>query len=182
MPTASIECPKCRKRYSLKAPNFAAMASKPFRCPKCGFAAPFGQLLPHAPAGSPAVALHTHIAGGAKPTPGGKTHVASRPCVVNIVIEKSGRSFPLAQGSYTVGRDSSDSRATLKLAPDPYMSRVHARIDVTPVMAGVSVSIIPMNSANDVFVNNARCNPGVPVPLHDGDSILLGMTTVRVKF
>lgn len=159
------------------------MASKSFRCPKCGFSTSFGQLL--GPDARRTVPLHTHIAGGgAAPAPGGKTHVATPGMasrgLVTLNVPKSGRTFPVGQGVYTLGRESSDSRATLRIAPDPYMSRLQARLEVMATPQGVSCRIIGLNSANPVFVNNRQINPNFGVDLKNGDKLLLGMTEVTV--
>lgn len=179
MQTIAIQCPRCHRRFALNAPDLGAMASRPFRCPKCGFSAPFGQLMgriPQAPA-----PLHTHIAGGQPGVQGGKTRVASKSGVASLVIEDSGRTLPLAQGSYIIGRASSDSTATLKLAPDPYMSRQHARLDVIAAGSVTQCRITALNPANDVFVNSRRLSRGEAAELRDNDRILLGMTKVIVK-
>lgn len=179
MQVTSIVCPRCRKCFTVKAPDLSVLQTKTFRCPNCGFSAPFTQLLGK-PAGQ--ASLHTHIAGGGE-TPGGKTRMAHGSiATVSLVIEETGRSFPIPQGSYTVGRESSDSRATLRLAPDPYMSRMHARLDVAAGQNGTACSITPMSSANKVYVNNRPLAEGERAELKDGDRVLLGMTSVRIKF
>lgn len=179
MASTLIECPKCRRRFTLNAGNLAAVASRPFRCPKCGFAAPFGQLMNKA--GQPSAHPRTHIAGGSLGDTGGKTKMVSADRSVLLLIENSGRSFPVPQGSYTLGRESSDSCASLKIAPDPYMSRLHARFDVGMDPGGMPCRITALNSANAVFVNNRRLECGQTEELHDGDRILLGMTTLRLR-
>lgn len=178
MATAKIECPKCHSRFTLNAPSLEAMASKPFLCPKCGFSSSFGQLL-----GIRARAVsapHTHIAGGV-PSADGKTHVASRGNLVSLVVETTGRIFSLAQGVYTLGRDSSDSRASLRIAPDPYMSRLQAGLEVSPGTAGTKCRVVGLNATNPVFVNNVRLEPNTGVSLKNGDRLLLGMTKVIVR-
>ena len=152
MATAKIECPKCHSRFTLNAPSLEAMASKPFLCPKCGV-----------------------------PSADGKTHVASRGNLVSLVVETTGRTFSLAQGVYTLGRDSSDSRASLRIAPDPYMSRLQAGLEVSPGTSGTKCRVVGLNATNPVFVNNVRLEPNTGVSLKNGDRLLLGMTKVIVR-
>lgn len=185
MPTVAIECPRCHKGFRLQTANPAAMASKIFRCPKCGMQVPFGQILPGmqgvGQTFSPPPALKTNIAQPQVTVPlnsGGKTHVASNRDVAQLIIENTGRSFSIAQGSYTLGRASSDSSATLKLAPDPYMSRLHARLDVLGTPNGCICILTALSSANYVFVNNTKLLSGQVVKLKNNDRILLGMTNV----
>lgn len=192
MPAVQIECPQCHGRFTLKAPNFQVMASKPFRCPKCGFSAPFGQLM--ASAGIPVqtmrsatpspAPLHTHIAGGARPaSPGGKTSIASGANLATLTVQDSGRKFNLSQGNYTLGRESSDSRASLQIAPDQYMSRLQAQLQVNRGANGLAdCVVVGVAATNPIFVNNVRIEPGQAARLKNGDIILLGMTKVAINF
>lgn len=156
------------------------MVNKIFRCPKCGMQAPFGQLMPNVKPAQAAQPLKTNIvtAPAGQFSPGGKTHVASKPNIAELVIENSGRAFPIAQGTYTLGRASADSTASLKLAPDPYMSRLHARLDVIPAPGGCMCRITAMSSANSIYVNNTKLQTGQSASLRNNDRILLGMTNV----
>ena len=96
-----------------------------------------------------------------------------------FLIKESGKVIPLAQGRHILGRDSSDSGATLRIAPDPYMSRRHAHLEVVAIGGGVLRSMITgLNSGNDIFINGGRIRPGATVQLTPGDEILLGMTTL----
>lgn len=156
------------------------------------------------PMGGPAP-LRTHLAGGAPGVSGGGTQmampgvasggtqmavpgagiggafsdprIAQRKPVLKVI--ETGRLFPLAVGQFILGRDSADSRATLRLAPDPYMSRSHAHLSVSYGATGmVKLVLTPMNSQNVVYVNGARISAGASVELHPGDEILLGMTNI----
>jgi len=137
-------------------------------------------------------ALHTHIAGGGMShnTDGGfggqKTKVAAQAMMgakgkMSLVVESTGMSFPLMQGTYILGRASSDSKATLKLAPDPYMSRQHARLYVGAVNGKIQCHLCGLASTNPIFVNDKKIETGSPVTLKSGDKILLGMTTILFK-
>lgn len=194
-----ISCPACRRNFTLRAPNPAALMQKTFRCPKCGTVTPFQTLLgragvpvpPQTSGGglAPANPLKTHLAGPQVPPAfgGGHTQVhipgATEPASSSssyLMVKSSGRRFPLQAGEHILGRDSADSNATIRLAADPYMSRAHAHLTVTHLAGGVArVVLTGMNSRNVVYVNNSRLYPGSTVELHPGDEILLGMTTVK---
>ena len=176
MAEARVICPGCKSRFTVKAPSLDVLNAKPFRCPKCGTAAPFNQVI--APAGPPP--LHTHIGGapGMFPPIDGKTRMAGAAgAVVTLSVDSTGRNFPLGPGVYTLGRDSADSRASLKISPDRYMSRLQASLEVTP--GGCRIS--GLSATNPIFVNSTRLEAGMSAPLKNGDKILLGMTNVAVK-
>ncbi len=97
-----------------------------------------------------------------------------------LLVKESGQLFPLSMGQFILGRDSSDSRATLRLAADPYMSRNHAHLSVSYGATGFNRLVLtPMNSQNVVYVNNSKLAPGASIELHPGDEVLLGMTTIQ---
>lgn len=190
MATYKIICPRCHRTFSLKTTNPASVMDKQFRCPKCGCSAPYSSLM-----GGAGVqdnpALHTHIAGGglSHSIDGGfggqKTKVAAQAMMgtkrMALVVESTGMSFPLMPGTYILGRASSDSKATLKLAPDPYMSRQHAKLVVGAMNGKIQCQLCSLASANLIFVNGKKIATGSAIALKSGDKILLGMTTVILK-
>lgn len=182
MAIVKIECPNCRAKFTLKAPSLESMANKPFRCPKCGFVAPFGKLINRRGASAP---LHTNISGDPNAQPVDKTRIAASGApLVELVIEENGKSLKLGSGIYTIGRDSSDSRASLKVSPDKYMSRMHAQIEVNSNPTGHSKPICHisgLNATNPTFVNNRKIEAGESIELKNGDKILLGLTKINVK-
>lgn len=180
-----MSCPGCHKQYTVKTQNPDTLGSKEFRCPKCGFSAPFSILLGNQVADNPA--LHTHIAGGMpqngglSPVAGQKTKVVEQMAAqppMYLVVSSTERSYRLMPGVYILGRASSDSKATLRLAPDPYMSRQHARLTVTAAYGKVQCQLSGLASANPIYVNNKKLEEGSAVTLKYGDKILLGMTEV----
>lgn len=165
--------------------------NKQFRCPKCGCSAPYSSLMGGAGT-QDNPALHTHIAGGgmSHSTESGfgeqKTRVAGQAMMgmkskMALVVESTGMSFPLMPGTYILGRASSDSRATLKLAPDPYMSRQHAKLVVGAVNGKMQCQLCGLASANPIFVNGKKIDTGSVVAIKVGDKILLGMTNIILK-
>ena len=182
MAIIKIECPNCRAKFTLKAPSLEAMVNKPFRCPKCGYVAPFGKLINRRGASTPS---HTTIGGNPNAQPGDKTRIAaSGTPLVELIIEDGGKSLKLGSGVYTVGRDSSDRRASLKISPDKFMSRLHAQIEVNSNPTGRPKPICHisgLNATNPTFVNNRKLETGESIELKDGDKILLGMTKLTIK-
>lgn len=184
-----ITCPRCRRTFSLKTSNPASVMSKQFRCPKCGCSAPYSSLMSSAGV-QDNPALHTHIVGGglvqnSMGTFGEKkTRVTGQAMMgmkLSLVVESTGASFPLMPGTYILGRASSDSKATLKLAPDPYMSRQHAKLVVKITTGPTLCELSGLTSTNPIFVNGKMLNLGHTVRLSSGDKILLGMTTVILR-
>lgn len=190
-----ICCPGCRRNFTLRTSNPASLNGASFKCPKCATSTPFRKLLTQTAGGmatpppvrggmqNPGMSPGTNLGGprqGGIPA-GGHTQVHTTPVSeFSLVVKSSGRRFPLTPGEHVLGRDSADSRASIRLAPDPYMSRAHAMVSVVPSAGGaIRVSITGMNSTNVVYVNNSRLYPGSTLELHPGDEILLGMTTVR---
>jgi len=191
MATYKVVCPKCHKAFSLKTPNPASVLDKQFRCPKCGYSAPYSSLIGDAVA-QDNPALHTHIAGGGSTQAAGnafggqKTKVAQQAQIgmsgkMSLVVESTGMSFPLMPGVYILGRASSDSKATLKLAPDPYMSRQHARLVVDVRLGKMQCQLCGLTSTNPIFINDKKIAEGSAVTLKSGDKILLGMTKILFK-
>lgn len=200
MPKYAITCPKCRTKFALSSDNPDALLSQTFRCPKCGGSTPFTSVFKKkagAPGTQPSVTdpgpgrvasgPHTQIGAGA-PVAGGHTRVAAGGAVTGgphtapqgfLEIMGPGRRIPLHPGSHILGRASSDSQATLQVAPDPYMSRAHARIIVGAISGRLQCQLTPAQSRNAVFVNDRRIPAGEAVMLKNGDVILLGMTKLK---
>lgn len=181
MQEIKIECPRCRQRYNLKVGNPALLAGEVFNCKKCGLSAPFPMVIGK----NKNPDLRTHIAnemsqGGKTQVAGQKTRLAGQQQQTGmaLVIERTGARFPLYPGVYILGRDSRDSKATLKLAPDPYMSRQHARLEIIPYAGTVRSMLYAMESGNPIYINNRKVAVGAGVQLKSGDKLLLGMTMV----
>lgn len=178
MPVVNFICPGCKDGYTLKVKNMDSVMSQVFRCPRCQYSCSFRNLIN--PAISPASPLHTHIAG----TPGqkqwGKTKVSSATEAVTLLVEKSSRALSLSVGEYILGRDSVDSNANVKIAPDVYMSRQQAHLSVRNTSAGITCIITPIGVTNPVLVNDKPINNQGAI-LHNGDRIVLGITNVTIK-
>ncbi len=202
---AKFKCPKCNRDISVKAQSREGLMSQIFKCPYCLNEVPFSRILSDeqpaqggtssptstaAPGhvGTPAMqsgALKTHIVNSPFGAPAGgpafqKTRMVST-APLAIVVESTGRRIPVNVGSYVLGRDSSDSGASIKIAPDPYMSRLHARLDVQRAGKGIICKIQPLRSSNAVLVNSAPVEEGSSKALKPNDRVLLGMTTFRLE-
>lgn len=172
---AKLICPHCRTPFTLKAASMESLSGKVFKCPKCGVATPFDSMSRRSVSNS-AASLRTHIAPGPGGNGGGKTQVARPNYFAMFVSEDTGRQIPLPKGVQILGRESSDSRATVRIAPDPYMSRAQARTELTEnPEGGVICRLVPLKSTNTIFVNDKPIGME-GVFLRDGDRLLMGMT------
>lgn len=196
-----IRCPQCKKQYNLKSSHPQALLGKQFTCPNCGFSVPFTVLLKNSTPDNPA--LHTHIVGsggngggqamGGQPTQvfgqptqvaGNHTHVYGQQEVIQkqmvyLEVEGTQQRFQLQMGTYILGRNSIDSPATIKLAPDPYMSRRHAQLDVIHRGGNLICAITAFPNANPVYINGQQLPPTKAILLKSGVTIQMGMTKVK---
>ncbi|MGN0213305.1 MAG: FHA domain-containing protein [Muribaculaceae bacterium] len=101
--------------------------------------------------------------------------VQARP---SLTVAGTNSKFILNPGAYIVGRRSSDSKATLQLAPDISMSRQHARLVVQVVAGKPMAQIMGLKASNPILVNGKICATGRPCTLKPGDIIQLGMTKI----
>lgn len=184
MASVKIRCTDCGARFTLKTDSMQNLVGKAFQCPKCGTSVPFTQVIEGAQ--KPA-ALHTHIGGARGGFPRGNAPTrmsAAADKKVILEVEQLHKRFRLGVGSYTLGRDSADSKATVKIAPDRYMSRIQAAIEVRPGMSPSMppvVTINPLGPTNPIFVNGQRLEMGTRRMLNNGDKLMLGMTGVTIK-
>ena len=179
MPAYVITCPVCKQRY--KAMNVPS-TPQPFVCKKCGYTAMLGTAPPTKgvtnseataamPSGKTRLAPSTDQ--GTKVIAGGENEVKAY-----LTISGTGAKLVLTPGVYIMGRKSSDSNATLQLAPDITMSRQHVRIAVQSVGGKVMSQIIGLKAANPVIVNGKVLPAGQPLTLKSGDRLQLGNTIV----
>ena len=183
MPEYIITCPICKQQYKLTPKDPLTLAHKNFTCPKCHYTTPFTTLIKGLPVPQPITrsdgpaATPTAINQGkhsaTKVTPG----MGMQAKAYFTVIGGNAR-FVLNQGVYVLGRKSSDSTATLQLAPDISMSRQHARLAVQVVGGKLMAQIIGLKANNPVFVNGKMYAVGQPCTLKSGDKLQLGMTRI----
>lgn len=184
---ARFKCPKCGKDISVKAESKQSLLNQVFKCPGCHRDTPFSQILGGA---SPTASdMHTHIVGAGSGMAAAaaavglgneKTRIAQA-SPISIVVDGTGRRLPVAIGSHILGRDSLDSRATVKVASDPYMSRQHARLDIAREGNRLSCRISCLKTANPVIVNSTRLAEGQSYSLKPGDKVILGMTAFHLE-
>lgn len=189
-------CPNCKytteyttliKGLVAPPPQNPAPPTNPVMQPMGG---PMGQPPMGGPMGQPPVGTPM---GGPMGQPmangGAKTKVAhaggmnqqqpqpQQPQMVLHVLSDDTR-IPLMPGNHTLGRRSSDSTATIQLAPDPYMSRVHATLFVTTVGGKVVSQIRNMKRENPIFVNGNPLHENKVQTLKVGDRLQIGMTNI----
>ena len=93
------------------------------------------------------------------------------------------RSYPLSPGRNIVGRSGETSEATVPIASeDRYMSRQHCCIDVKMRSNGLILAVLSnYHNKNVIKVNGHLIKKGDSVQLSDGNTIMMGHTTVTFK-
>lgn len=187
MPEYVVKCPVCKKQYKVTPNNPATFAQNIFTCRNCRFTAPFHSLIKElAPAPSPQPVTHSEGTGIPHVTPQAHSATKVSPGInagvpqmrAYLTVMGNNARFVLNQGIYILGRKSSDSTATLQLAPDISMSRQQARLAVQVVNGKLMAQITSLKADNPVFVNGKICPAGQPCMLKLGDQLQLGMTRV----
>lgn len=192
-----ISCPGCKKSFNLSAENIGSLVNRNFTCKSCGFTASFRLVLPkHIVAKSMQQAsLETHIGGASSVPPpppvptSGKAPNETRVSVhqplhiPHLLVKSSQQDFPLQPGEYIIGRNSSDSKATLKLAPDPYMSREHAKLVVRVENGQTIIGITGLKANNPIIVGQGKILPhGKMFKVQNGNVMKLGNTIIQFVF
>lgn len=90
---------------------------------------------------------------------------------VRFSIILGGDEIPLRAGANGIGRD----RAGTIVLGAPDVSRHHARLTVQ----GAEVTLEDLGSKNGTFVGTTRVTK--PILVHDGDEILIGKTSMRLR-
>ena len=181
MPVYIITCPICRKQYKLTPKDPSTLAQKTFSCPNCRYTTPFPTLIKELAVPQPITRSE-----GVEPAPiNQKMHLATKvshnagmQSKAYITVIGSNARFVLHQGIYVLGRKSSDSTATLQLAPDISMSRQHARLAVQIVGGRLMAQIVGLKANNPIFINGKIYAVGQPCTLKSGDKLQLGMTRI----
>lgn len=168
-----VMCPGCRSKLSFD--DFPGFRDALIKCPKCYFQAAVSVFMGGAPSGG----------GGKGPSEDTALPdtelVNSRqaPAAIgSIKVISSGESFKLREGSNVIGRRARTSTADLHIASDPYMSRIHVRIDVVKKGYGYEHHLVEINSKNIVKLNGRAIGRGDILLLKRGDRLILGTTEV----
>jgi pSer/pThr/pTyr-binding forkhead associated (FHA) protein len=138
---------------------------------------------PAAPPASPPAAPPPPVAGPDRvqapappPRPPIREPEATRALTPNqlpkLFLESPARTFPLAPGTYEIGRDPG---ADLRLEGTE-ISRRHARLRITDEEAILE----DLQTVNGTYVNQQRLV--APRPIADGDEVMFGSTKFRVRF
>ena len=99
------------------------------------------------------------------------------------ILQVEGVNYTLEEGLNVVGRKSPSSKATVQLeTTDRYMSRQHCRIIVSTLHDG-SKKVVLSNYQNKnlITIEGIDIVNGDEIRLTDGDSIMMGHTTVTFK-
>lgn len=181
MPEYIFKCPICKKQYKLTPKNPQTLSQKIFTCPNCRYSAPFPTLIKGLITPQPQNQQATSNGKSVSPNAHSLTKVAQNRGVsikAYLTVVGYNSKFILNQGLYVLGRKSSDSRATLQIAPDISMSRQHARLAILSVGGRIIAQILGLKADNPVIVNGKMCPTGQPCTLKSGDVLQLGMTRI----
>ena len=163
-----VKCPHCRtglKVDETKIPRGIAS----FKCPQCKHDIPVSYLTGRAADdGSETVLI--------RPVDKRQGQIT-----VFAAFDTPEQAFPLAEGTFIIGRKSSTSEAAIAIeTTDRTMSRNHARIEVKKDRRGNLIhTLADCQSKNHTLYNGARLGPGETVVLKDNDELRLGRTLLR---
>lgn len=174
-----ICCPVCKKQYKLIPKDENTIGEKTFTCPNCNYSTQFKNLIKdqwngehvtrqHIP-GSPPTEQKNHKATKINAGPGSQSRAF-------LTVANTNSKFILNPGIYVLGRMSSDSTATLQIAPDISISRQHARMAVQVVGGKLMAQIMGLKEYNPVLINSKILPHGKHYTLKPGDVIQLGQT------
>lgn len=140
-----------------------------------------GGMPPVAPGPGAADPKKTRVVPGAggRPAGGPQGPMKTRVPGAFLVVKSLMRELRLHNGTFVLGRDSSDSTADLKLAPDPYMSRQHAVMKVDTSGGKERYYIKSIKNENPVYVNRRPLPTSQMAALKHGDVLVLGQTVVE---
>lgn len=181
MPTYIITCPICKKQYKIASKDSTTLARKTFSCPSCRYSAPFSSLIKELNAPQPITRPENIDSFTSNQQIHPATKVSSNlnaQLRVYLTVLNNNARFILNPGIYILGRKSSDSTATLQLAPDISMSRQHARLSVQLVGGRPMAQVVGLKANNPVIINGKVSAVGHPYTLKQGDKLQLGMTTI----
>ncbi len=87
-------------------------------------------------------------------------------------VGAGGQVYALTETTTTFGRRSTNH---FVLSGDPYVSGAHAQV----VFSEGAFRLIDLGSTNGTSVNGRRLSANAPLPIKDGDAIVLGRTSLR---
>lgn len=176
-----VKCPQCGLRLSFKPiPNYR---QKQVTCPRCHFAEVAGKyIIVHDPARNDGQPSAAQAQPKPSPTPSAapgatETDSTRMPSQTKVTIKctDTGQEFPLKPGPNTIGRKSSNPKASITFIDlDTYMSRLHATITVVMSPNGVQLQMRDENSANGTFVNGIRVPERSVVRIMPGTPFRMG--------
>jgi len=175
MPEYIITCPICRKQYKLTLKDPASVAKESFLCKNCKYNAPFGAILTDLSVAQPVSDgsnNRTKVKGDASVCSSPPTKVVAG----HLTAISTGERIDIPFGTNTLGRNSSDSNATVKLTRDKFMSRVHARIVVQRVEGRIVAQVTSLKADNPVVLNGKIMPANKPFTLKQGDRLQMGQS------
>lgn len=188
----TIKCPNCGVVLNVR--NSKNEAVKIITCPQCKatLSVKFKRKPTQEPLEAPtfyADAKNTSSNGGETLLSGKKakeeTQLAPSKPTANMraFLIADGKEYPLSIGDNTVGRKAPTSQASVQIdTSDRYMSRQHAKIMVTRMSDGSLHSVISNDHNKNIStIDGQDLLQGDAIILNDGDSIVMGTTTVTYR-
>lgn len=112
----------------------------------------------------------------------GSQNIVNLGPVLVVQSEASKVQVPLKLGENTVGRKTTDKAIDIPII-DKYVSRVHANILVEKKEGKLYISIEDRGSLNGTFDRNKKkIKPNLKYPFVSGDSFIIGLTKLTLKY
>jgi len=136
---------------------------------------------PPVPAPEPATAAHSPVESGA---PGAEEEIPFGPDWLGILVLADGQqAFPIRGDNSLIGRYDPVTGTRPEIDLTAYdtsrsVSRRHAKVTLRGDALFVSEEV---GALNGTFLNGKRLTPGKPEPIRTGDTLALGMVTLRFR-
>lgn len=192
MAEIQVTCPGCSRKYLIRGTD-EVLRREMFECTHCGLQAPFSVVqdwsltFSKKKGGTQSKPSQTTSSSEHKPEIQDVRHTL----VTGRQILKGQRAFlnmpdfnrklEIHEGTWVLGRQSSDSSADIRLAPDAYMSREHALLEVKSRDGRMTYMLKALKTNNPVYLNKSRINSSDVVMLQPGDTIVMGRTTIKFE-
>lgn len=182
MPSFIISCPICGKKFKLTTENSSSLIGKDFRCKNCNHNVSLAQVLHLQTSQNNTYSNITQPNNDENYLKEKPTEIVKKNILHNVILNilNTGDRIAIGEGQYTIGRRSSDSTANVQLAPDPYMSRLHAKMAAKLVGNKWIVQVCSLKSSNPVFLNGQPCLVSKPYTLRTGDKLQMGNTQIVI--
>ena len=188
MKVVTMTCPgTCGKRYKITISD-KDLASSTWTCPNCGYSAPFSVIaqMGHKPDNMPPISnkdktVINNDGTGNHTTPASpRTQFATAKWELKIIGTNFTIPLPVESGKYVMGRNSGDSTATIKVAPDRTISREHAMLYIKNQGGNFTFHIMGLKDNNPILINNQILPARRIVMLQENATIKMGKVSLML--